>query len=272
MLDVLGDSGLLILTLARGSVGNPLNPELLAALEKALADGARDPDIRAILIRSNTDRFSIGMDLKALLQDATEGDDNTVRQSIESYSRVLTRIYENPKPVLCSVSGEVRAGGVGIICACDIVISTPDAAFSLSEVLFGLVAANVLPYLLGLRVSPAKARYLMLSARVLSGREAYDVGIVDAIAERDQMEKAIRSNIRQIMRSSPKALETTKRLTTELIWKDLDYRKKRAVDALERLARDPAVLDAIQAYQEGMTPDWFAKFKPEADLFLEEQL
>ena len=268
MLDVQEDCGLLILTLSRGALGNPLNKELLTIFENALSECEDNDDIRAVLVRSNTDRFCIGMDFNALMGANTLGDRDALRNSITAYSRVLSRIYSLPKPVVCVISGEVRAGGVGIVCACDIVIATPDSELSLSEVLFGLVPANVLPYLLGLRVSPAKARYLVITSKVLTGREGYEAGLVDELAERDGIERAIRTHVRQIMRSSPKAIETAKRLSEELIWQDLDYRKRRAIETLDGLARNEQVLNAIQAYQEGMVPDWFARYKPSVNLYL----
>lgn len=266
-----GDSGLLIITFNRGKSGNPLNPEMLSSLEESLTRGFSDPDTKVILIRSNSDKFSIGMDLAALLEGGSDKDrKKNVSDAVESYSRVLNAIYTGSKPVVCLVSGDVRAGGVGLVCACDVVCATPGASFCLSEVLFGLVPANVLPYLLGLRVSPGKARYLALTSREITGKEAHLLGIVDELAERDAVEKLLKDRIRQLMRSSPEAIARVKRLTADMTWKDLSGNRAAAVEALAGIAADPAVLDAIKAFSEGMTPSWFARFRPDQKLFLEE--
>jgi len=265
------DSGLFIITLNRGESGNPLNPDMLSSLADSLTRGFTDSETKVILIRSNRDTFSIGMDLSALLEGSgNTGAEKRVREAVESYSRVLSAIYTGEKPVVCLVSGDVRAGGVGLVCACDVVCATPGATFSLSEVLFGLVPANVLPYLLGLRVSPAKARYLAMTCSEVTGKEAHIMGIVDELAERETMEKLLKNRVRQLMRSSPEAIARVKRLTAEMTWKDLPASREAAVKALTALAGDPAVLDAVQAFKEGMTPSWFARFRPAQKLFLEE--
>ena len=266
MLDTQSDSGLLILTLNRGDEGNPLNLAVLKHLRQAIEDGTNAPEIRAILLRSNSDTFCIGMDLAALLSDKSDrGGD--LRESIEAYSAVLTGIYASPKPVVCMLSGEVRAGGVGLACACDIVVATAETTLALTEVLFGLVPANVLPYLLGLRVSPQKARYLVLTAKTVEADEALRIGLIDEIEGRETMNRRLRTLVRQLMRSSPEALSEAKRLTRDMLWQDLDTSKESAIRALEHLANDPKVLEGIRAFREGQTPDWFSRFKPEADLF-----
>ncbi len=270
------DSGLFIVTLNRGEEGNPLNPELLTSLEETLSRGFGDPETRVVLLRSNTDTFSVGMDLSALAGGGARsgelgsGEENMLKEAILSYSRILNAIYSGRKPVICSVSGDVRAGGVGLVCACDIVCATHEATFSLSEVLFGLVPANVLPYLLGLRVPPGKARYLALTTRQITADEAFALGIVDELADRGDMETTLKNRVRQLMRSSPEAMSRVKRLTADMAWKDMEYSRRVAVEALAEIAADPAVLDAVRAFRDGATPPWFSRFKPSHNLFLEE--
>lgn len=271
VLDTQLDSGLLILTMNRGNEGNPLNLDLLRELRRAFETGVRDPEVRAVLLRSNSDRFCSGMDLTALLSGTGDRSGEILRESIKAYSAVLAGIHACPKPVVCSLSGEVRAGGVGLVCACDIVVATSETTFALTEVLFGLVPANVLPYLLGLRVSPQKARYLALSANTVGADEALRIGLVDEVEQRDGMNRRLRTIIRQLMRSSPEALAHVKRLTRDMLWQDLDTSRESAIDTLDELASDPRVLDGIRAFQDGRTPRWFSRFKPQTDLFYTEE-
>ncbi|MBN1685730.1 MAG: enoyl-CoA hydratase/isomerase family protein [Spirochaetales bacterium] len=263
------DSGLLIVTLNRGKEGNPLTPHSLSALEAAFRKACADPAIRVILLRSNADTFCTGMDLPLLADNG--GDMTALEEAVTSYSSVLNAIYACDKPVICCVSGEVRAGGVGLVCCCDIVCATGDSVFSLSEVIFGLVPANVFPYLLGYRVTPQKARYLALTTRQLTAAEALSLGIVDELADRGKMEQTLKARIRQLMRCSPDALSRVKRVTAGMTWKDLQDARAIAVKTLTDIAADPAVLEAIRAFREGMTPSWFSTHKPSQKLFLEER-
>ncbi len=264
------DSGLFTITLLRGDTGNLLNPAALSALRDSLQQALSDSSIRAIFIRSSTDTFCMGMDLPALAR--ADGETAALQEAISVYSGILSTIYQCEKPVIALVTGEAHAGGMGLACACDIVCATPDASFCLSEVLFGLVPANVMPYLLGYRLSPQKARYLSLSTRKLSGEEAYRLGIVDELAHRKDMERLLKNRIRQLLRSSPKALAATKDLTAKMAGKDYEFKTKTAAEALLEIASDPGVLEAIRAFQEGMTPVWFTTYKPSQKLFPGEEL
>lgn len=263
------DSGLFVITLSRGDTGNLLNPALLAALDDSLQRAILDDAIRTVLIRSNSDTFCKGMDLPALSN--ADADKNALHDAVNAYSGILSTIYLCEKPIIALVTGEAHAGGMGLACACDIVCATPDASFRLSEVLFGLVPANVLPYILGYRLTPQKARYLALSTRELSGEEAYRLGIVDELAERTDMERLLKNRTRQLLRSSPKALAVTKDLTAAMTGKDYGFTIKTAAAALLTIASEPEVLEAVRAFQDGMTPSWFTTYKPAQKLFLEKE-
>lgn len=268
-LDVAVDSGLLILTLLRGDAGNPLNRELLESFKSAMEDGAEDDEIRVVLVRSKGRDFCAGMDFATLV--SSQDIPGSIHTSVQLYSDVLHSMYTYPKPVISCVNGAVRAGGVGLVCASDMVFAVPEAEFALTEVLFGLLPYNVLPYLLGMRVSPQKARYLVLSAKAIDAREAASIGIVDEVVEPGEMNGRLRSTIRQIVRSSPAALTAAKRYTGDMLLSDFGAARSEAVQALEKTLANPEVIRAIRAFQEGSTPSWFAKFKPQVPLFTDDQ-
>lgn len=264
-LERISDSGLLIITLNRGEQGNLLNPSVLSSLSQALQDGFLDSSIRVILLRSNTAAFCNGMDLGAL---SDRGRDTTqLTEAVKSYSRLLNSIYTSGKPVIALITGETRAGGVGLACACDIVCATPGASFGLSEAFIGLIPANVLPYLTGYRLTPQKARYLSLTAKTLSGEEAHRLGVVDEIAEPKDMEKLLKTRVRQLLRCAPEALAHIKRLTGQMAGNDHEHSMKIAVETLIDVASHQGILDAIAGFEEGMSPPWFSKFKPSHRLF-----
>lgn len=262
------DSGVFIVTLNRGDEGNPLNPDSLVKLQECLDYGISSNDIRVLLLRSNARTFCTGMDLDAL--SGQSGGTAELRKAVEGYSGLLNAIYTAPKPVIGMVSGEVRAGGVGLACACDILCATPDSSFGLGEALFGLVPANVLPYLLGYRVTPQKARYLALTTRPISGEEAHRLGVVDELSGPEGMERLLKDRIRRLLRCSPEALGRIKSLTSQMPGIDRQSSIDAAVETLVEVASDPKVLTAIREFREGTTPPWFSRYKPSHKLFQEE--
>ena len=270
-LDIYHADGISVITLANSANGNPLNTDLLKELDSALKQSLERIDTRVIVLRSNGTPFCIGMDLGALSKGMQGPEASSVLKfSIEAYSTILTRMYDGKKPILCVVDGDVRAGGVGLVCASDMVFATRRAQFTLSEVLFGLIPANVLPYLLGLRVSPQKARYIILSSKTITAEEALWYGIVDEVFDKDAIEKRLRACIKQLLRSSPDALAQVKQFTAENLWNPIAEFRAHAIDELIAIINSGKALSAIRAYQDGSTPDWFARFKPDQPLFLQE--
>ncbi|HUX14250.1 MAG TPA: enoyl-CoA hydratase-related protein, partial [Spirochaetia bacterium] len=130
------------------------------------------------------------------------------------------------------------------------------------EVRFGLIPANVLPYLLRWRMSPQKARYLVLTARRLSAAEAAGMGLVDEVCSSETLEKEVRALVKGLLRSSPSAIEAGKRATAE--WADLSRNDaiERAVALLESLVNDPVTQADIAGFESGDLPPWFAAYKP----------
>jgi enoyl-CoA hydratase/carnithine racemase len=152
---------------------------------------------------------------------------------------------------------------VGLVCACDIVVATEAASFELSEVLFGLIPANVLPYLLALRVPPQKARYLVLSSPRITASEALRLNLVDELLPSTQAaERRLREIFGRLLRSSPRALSQAKDFTAALIGKTPGQAAALARRRLLRLLRDPQALQGVKAFRDGDLPPWFSRFKP----------
>ena len=92
------------------------------------------------------------------------------------------------------------------------------ATFELGEVIFGLIPANVLPYMLALRMSPQKARYLVMSSRRISASEALRLNLVDEVGRPvHDAERRVREIFKRLLCSSPRALAAAKEFTAELL-------------------------------------------------------
>lgn len=263
-IDAYTDSNLAVITMQHSSKGNRLNKKNLEDLYQAISTSIKDPEARALLLRSNGSRFCLGMDLD-YLQDVRK-DKIGIKKAIELYTDVLSTIYKSPKPVLALIEGEVKAGGIGLIAACDIVIASENSSFALSEVLLGLIPANVLPYLLCLRIPPQKARYLILTAKKISAQEAVTLNLVDEVFPQASLEKGLRSVLKSIFRASPQAIAETKDFTQAILFKEIDSACDLAKTRLLELVKNPEVLEAVKAFNEGHVPAWFAKFRPKKSI------
>lgn len=137
-----------------------------------------------IVIKGNGGFFCSGMDLKTAVKNM----DNNLNSHTEAnlisvkYSELLASIFNCKKITVCCVEGHVKAGGMGLIAASDFVIATPTSTFGLPEILFGLLPANVLPYLVR-KIGPAKASRATILHETISASKALELGLVDDVNE-----------------------------------------------------------------------------------------
>ncbi len=259
------DAGVALITLGDSENGNRLNYEslelMLSLFRRSLTEEAR-----VIVLRSSADVFCLGMDLVKLQSESRE----RLEKAISFYVDLLYAIYTSAKPVVCLLDGDVKAGAVGIVSACDAVLSTDRTTFEMGEVIFGLIPANVLPYLFSLRISPQKARYLTLVSKKISASEALGLGIIDELYRDSDFEKGVRNVIKRLFRSSPRALAEAKSFTADLLGRPFDEIRALAKKKFLELTGRDEVTQAVKAFNDGETPAWFERYKPGVPLTTKE--
>lgn len=266
------ESGLGILTMQDGTGTNRLDGPFLEQLLSGLESAYADDSVKAVLLRSGESAFCLGMNLQALQgslsrDGASPGGREQRGQAVSLYGRLLEQLLLGPKPVIALVEGAVKAGGMGITAACDIVIAQAEqASFELSEVLFGLIPANVLPFLMHHRISPQQARYLILSAKQLSAQDALHLGIVDEVYAAPELERGLKNLLKTMMRAEPGALAAAKRFIGAHIQSGFDEFQDAAEEELLSLMERPQVGQGLQAFHEGDMPPWFDRFKAKTAL------
>ncbi|MER6546052.1 enoyl-CoA hydratase family protein [Streptomyces sp. NPDC001250] len=209
---------------------NALSAALVADLASALADCAKDEDVRAVVLTHTGTTFSAGADLR----DPPDPD---------TLVGLFRQIVELPKPVVARVTGHVRAGGLGLLAACDIAAATTAATFAFTEVRIGVAPAVIsLPILP--RTDPrALARHYLTGER-FGPAEAVRLGLLTATA--DDVDEALAPILDGLRRSSPQALAETKRLLTARVLETFDR------DAADLTALSARLFASDQA-REGMT-------------------
>ena len=187
------DANVGLITLNSGTHGFALTRESMGQLFRALKAAVRDKAVKIIVIRSMGASFCLGMDLGSA---GTSRFGRAAKSSIRLYVKILKIIFLSPKPVMCLVTGEVKAGGVGLVSACDIVIATPRAAFQLSEVFWGLIPANVIPFICAVRLPPQKVKYLILTGKEIGAEEAKALQLVDEVFPEASFEKEVGKSLK----------------------------------------------------------------------------
>jgi enoyl-CoA hydratase len=209
---------------------NALSAALVCDLAAALTECGKDPGVRAVVLTHTGSTFCAGADLR----DPPDPD---------ALVALLRQIVELPKPVVARVTGHVRAGGLGLLAACDIAAASTTATFAFTEVRIGVAPAVIsLPVIP--RTDPrALARYYLTGER-FGPAEAQRLGLLTLTG--DDVDEALAPVLDGLRRSSPQALAETKQLLTARVLETFDR------DAAHLTALSARLFASAQA-REGMT-------------------
>lgn len=222
------DGDLLWVTLDNPRKANALSPDLLAEITELYSQDLRAHGVRAVLLRGAGKHFSAGADLDHLESLLNAGPDGNRRDS-EGLRALFASILYQPALTVAVVHGSCVAGGCGIATAHDYVVAAEDARFMYSEVRIGFVAALVATYL-PLRVKGRDLRELLLDPQFLGAAEALEVGLVNRVAPREELERvAVELASGILERASSESIARTKGLLLDAVGLPLK-------DALERAA------------------------------------
>ena len=203
-------NGVTTIRIDRPDVRNALNVELILALTHAVQAASTDTSCRVIVLAANGKAFCAGADLNWMRDGASYGEEENRADSMQLAS-LLRAIAESPKPTIARIHGAAYAGGLGLVCACDIAIASSDARFCVSEVRIGLIPAMISPYLLR-AIGPRAAGRYFLSAEVFDAAEAMRIGMVQQVTAPDALDGAIDAMAQALSLGGPLALAATKAL------------------------------------------------------------
>ncbi|MGF7234651.1 MAG: enoyl-CoA hydratase-related protein, partial [Frankia sp.] len=181
---------------------SPLGPDLVSALASALREAEDTPGVRVFVIASSTPEFCTGMPLTGPL----ETDD--VLRRLALGRDLLADLVRSPLVTVALVDGRATGGGVALAAACDYVIATPAASFTLTELLLGLIPAVLLP-VVARRTGLQRAFTLTLTAHPLDAAAAVAAGLADRAATDGEAE--LRVLLRELGRTVAAATVTLKR-------------------------------------------------------------
>jgi len=256
-LDLIRDGHWMTIRLNRPAVRNAMSRRMTAELTQVLQALRIDPTVRGITLRGNGGWFCAGGDLAEFKADFQSGPPD--RADIESASRAAGALFHllntMPQVTLALVEGGAMAGGLGIVCACDISIATKNAAFGLSETTLGIPPAQIAPYVRA-RVGLAKARKLMLTAPRLTADEAAGLGLISSVvADADALDAEEGALRAQTLRCAPGAVAVTKDLLLNTA-----RQTEAQIDSAARAFADCILSDegrdGIAAFLEKRPPVW----------------
>lgn len=208
-LNVATDSrGVTCVTLDRPDVLNAMDESMIAEIADVFDAIAADPNTRVVILAAAGRAFCAGADLR-WMERASVNDEQANLDDARRFANMMLVLQSCPKPVIARVHGAALGGGVGLLCACDIVVSVPQATFSVSEAKFGILPAVIGPYLTN-ALGKRHALNLALTAEVIEGLRAAEIGLVHTLVEAEELDAAIEDIVGKLLRNGPNALGEVK--------------------------------------------------------------
>jgi enoyl-CoA hydratase len=231
---------------------NALSAGLVAQLHARLDDAAADPAVRAVVLGHTGNTFCAGADLS----EASGGDafDQAVGRARE-LTALLRAFVAAPLPVIAAVDGHVRAGGLGLIGACDLVVAGTGCSFALTEARIGVAPGIISLTLLGKMTPRAAGRYFVTGEK-FDAAEAAAIGLATMAAE--DVEAAVAALVADIRRGSPQGLAASKALTTAGILAGFDRDAERLATESARLFVSEEAREGMLAFLQKRQPQWAA--------------
>jgi methylglutaconyl-CoA hydratase len=245
-LDVSG--GVATITLDSPANRNALSRALMAGLEESLEAALADDRARLIVLTATGPVFCSGADLKELRGVDEAGPAAGPNRLVT----ILKRIWNSPKPVIARVGGPTRAGGIGLVAACDIAVCVDAATFAFSEVRIGVIPGIISVVILP-KLGLTKGMELFLTGDTFDAAEAVRLGLLNAAVPAEQLDECVGRYVTSVLKGAPGALAGCKRLVREVPGMALD-------DAFALTSGLSAEYFASEEAREGMTA--FAEKRP----------
>ena len=233
---------------------NAVNESVLSRIRTAVLEANDDPGLRAVVLTGVGDRaFCAGADIRA------EGSASPVKPDMAAPHNALTQVFRAFEacnlPILARVNGHVLAGGMGLLCGCDLAIASETAKFGVPEVKVGLFPMQILGYMLRL-VPRRKLMEMCMTGDPFTAAEALEMGLVNHVVPADRLDEKVEWLLGRILKRSPTALRHGKNGLHALQDMPLHQAFAFAEANVARMSMTEDAREGFAAFQEKRDPDW----------------
>ena len=251
----LDSRGVATITLNRPEVHNAFDDETIERLTRELRTLGDDEDVRVVLLTARGKTFCAGADLNWMKRSAEFSEAENLNDA-SSLSELLQVLDALPQPTVALIQGPAYAGGVGLICACDIAIAARHARFSLTEVRLGLIPAVISPFVIN-TIGDSYARRYFLTGESIDSADAERIGLVHEVVPDEALTVRGDTFVKLLLQGGPNAQAEAKNLIKAVHGRTLDG--DMLVDLAKRIARirvSDEGQEGINAFLEKRKPRW----------------
>jgi 2-(1,2-epoxy-1,2-dihydrophenyl)acetyl-CoA isomerase len=247
------------ITLNRPEAGNALNAELAHDLMEVSLRCEEDPSVRAVLMNAAGKLFCAGGDLKSFAAQPKEMLPTYLKKVTFHLHKAISRFNRMKAPLVMAIQGAAGGAGMSLACAGDIVIAAESARFTMAYTRAGLTPDGSSTYFLPRIVGLRRAMELTLTNRVLSAREAHEMGIVTRVVPDGELMATAEGLAKGFAEGPTRAYLGVKRLFAESATRTLEDQMELETEWIADMGRTADSSEGIASFLEKRPP----KFKGE---------
>jgi 2-(1,2-epoxy-1,2-dihydrophenyl)acetyl-CoA isomerase len=242
-----GDDGIARLRLNRPEASNGLNIEILKALHEAILACHADPAVKVVQLTGEGRTFCAGGDVKTF-ESKGAALPAYLREATAWLQLATAALVQLRVPVVTAVQGYAAGGGgLGLVCASDLVVATRSAKFFSGAVRVGMApdggSSVTLTQLVGLR----QALRILLMNPTLTADEAADIGLITEVVDDEQLSERVADIATQLAALPPLALSATKRLVWSGVGQSVEQRLAEEARTVSELSGTADALEGLRA-------------------------
>lgn len=247
--------GVCTLTIENSGKRNALSPSILKSITETVNDLEERESAQVLVLTGEGEKaFSSGFDISEF-----EGESNESKRSV--FTEAVTSIYEYQYPTLAMINGDTYGGAMELIAVCDLRIAVNEASFAVTPAKLGLIYGDRGINQIMHHIGPANTQELLFTAKPIDSDRAADMGFLNHVVNRSELEDKTYGLAEEINRNAPKSLRGMKQIVRALLNKRaLSDTEKEFVHQLRKQAQESEDhQEGIQAFSEGRVPEFSDK-------------
>ncbi len=249
--------GVATLVLSRPEVRNAFNDDVIAEFTQAFGALGPREDVRCVVLAAVGQAFCAGADLNWMRRMADYTHAENLADAAQ-LAEMLRAIYECPKPTVARIQGDVYAGGMGLVAACDVAVSVDTAQYCLSEVKLGLIPATISPYVIRAMGARAAHRYFLTAERFDAG-EAHRIGFIHEVVTADALDAKVAEITQALVNAGPEAVKLCKKLVQDVADQPITPALvQMTVEGIADVRVSPEGREGVQSFLQKRKPNWIA--------------
>jgi enoyl-CoA hydratase/carnithine racemase len=233
---------------------NSINEDVCAGIERAISAAEDNGETRAIVITGTGDQvFCAGGDLKP----SADGAPFTMNPADPRHYvvKLFKRMQQCRLPIIARINGDALAGGLGLVCACDLAVAVDTARFGVPETRVGLFPMMILPFMLRL-IPRRRLMEMCITAELYTATEARELGIVNHVVPAAELDARLDELVKTITDRSPTAIRIGKQAFRAIEDMTIDQAFEFTQLMLPVMAMSRDAKEGFAAFNERRKPDW----------------